>query len=408
MQHNSHRWKPIVSDPKMRSAIAAILNDLKSDLDDNLNLQNIPSFFFGSLSASLFYAYWSKYDEKKLTPEIQQSVYRLVETSIDHINAEVGISPSYVEGISGIAWAMNHLYECGLLDDEIEDCMVDFDQIVIAALQQNLIKANLDLLYGVTGNLNYLFARIKRGKIDPSILTDLVSQFEEILFDPAAGIIRNYQKHEILFGFAHGLSSLLVTFCKIADLEPTLADKCKALYNAVYQFISSFKMPESCSYTYSNLVENGKPETHSPLRWCHGELGLAVAFAIGGQTFNEITFKNEAVAIGLKTSQRRNLNVENVEEYGICHGTAGNAHLYARLYYYTQHEKFRETSSFWLEETLKMRVHEEGLAGFKVKTIKGDWVNSINLLNGVSGLGLTLISAITDLSPNWDNCLMLS
>ena len=35
-------------------------------------------------------------------------------------------------------------------------------------------------------------------------------------------------------------------------------------------------------------------------------------------------------------------------------------------------------------------------------------MNEYNLLDGIAGIGLSLISAISSIEPQWDECLLLS
>ena len=39
---------------------------------------------------------------------------------------------------------------------------------------------------------------------------------------------------------------------------------------------------------------------------------------------------------------------------------------------------------------------------------KNKWLNSNNLIHGISGIGLSLISAISTIEPKWDRCLLIS
>ena len=57
-----------------------------------------------------------------------------------------------------------------------------------------------------------------------------------------------------------------------------------------------------------------------------------------------------------------------------------------------------------------MAIFDDGIAGFKFWKTKelGGWKNEFALLDGVTGVGLALISAISDIEPKWDECLLLS
>lgn len=403
-----NKWNPLLTEGSLKEGVMDILPHIKVALDNHLNLQNIPSLFFGNLSASLFYSNWCQFDSECGEKEIQDKIYGLVENSIDLINSADNLSLSYVEGVNGIAWAYQYLLSNGALSDEIEDCLIDFDEIIIKELYKNIKTRDLDLFYGVCGNLNYLIERHAGQKIALEIIPNALRQINDILFDPTDGILNKHQSHEIIFGFAHGFASVLSILCKIAQADQKLKENCQDLYFKLFQFYASFKQGSGKNYSYPNVIDKGQIEDFSPIRWCHGEMGPALAFAFGGVTFNSQGLIQEAIDTGLKTISRMPLAQQEITEYGVCHGAAGNAHLYARLYNYTGEDAFAEAAKQWLRRALEMAYHKDGLAGFKVLSPNGKYVNSINFLNGISGLGLVLISAIAVKAPTWDKCIMLS
>ena len=56
---------------------------------------------------------------------------------------------------------------------------------------------------------------------------------------------------------------------------------------------------------------------------------------------------------------------------------------------------------------LKMAKFKDGLAGYKMWNID-NYKNESNLLEGIAGIGLALLSSISDEDPSWDECLLLS
>lgn len=51
-----------------------------------------------------------------------------------------------------------------------------------------------------------------------------------------------------------------------------------------------------------------------------------------------------------------------------------------------------------------MSKHIDGIVGYK----SNNKDNSINLLTGVSGIGLTLLTMLSGDNSDWDECLLLS
>jgi lantibiotic modifying enzyme len=158
-------------------------------------------------------------------------------------------------------------------------------------------------------------------------------------------------------------------------------------------------------------VKENEPLTYKGrLAWCYGDLGVAVTLWRAGITLNREDIKIFADKVLIDTTQRKNLNQNFIVDAGLCHGTAGIAHIYNRMYNYTKVERYKETSLYWIKQTLKMAKHHDGLAGFKVwRPIDlGGIQNDPGLLEGVAGIGLALISAVYRIEPKWDECLLLS
>ena len=108
-----------------------------------------------------------------------------------------------------------------------------------------------------------------------------------------------------------------------------------------------------------------------------------------------------------KSTQRLSLTENRVVDAGICHGSAGIALIYYRLYIETQMREFNEATNHWLKQTINFSKYEDGLAGYKTSLIdelKCDY----SLLTGISGIGLALISCIEKGNQEWDEMLLLS
>ena len=69
----------------------------------------------------------------------------------------------------------------------------------------------------------------------------------------------------------------------------------------------------------------------------------------------------------------------------------------------------KDAAAYWINQTLCMARFEDGLAGYK--TWQGDkrgFQNEYGLLEGIAGIGLALLSFLSDEDPTWDECLLLS
>ena len=106
---------------------------------------------------------------------------------------------------------------------------------------------------------------------------------------------------------------------------------------------------------------------------------------------------------------RRELTQNSVVDACLCHGTSGIALVFYRMWRNTRLPEFRRATDYWIEQTLKMARFDDGLAGYKTwqGTEKG-YQSSQELLEGIAGIGLVLLSYYYDMEPTWDKCLLLS
>ncbi len=95
---------------------------------------------------------------------------------------------------------------------------------------------------------------------------------------------------------------------------------------------------------------------------------------------------------------------------GICHGASGVALIYNKLYHETGMKIFKSAAIHWLDVCLNMTFHKDGLAGYKAWYTEeyGGWRKNADLLEGVAGIGLMMLSFVSMKAPAWDECLLLS
>lgn len=145
-------------------------------------------------------------------------------------------------------------------------------------------------------------------------------------------------------------------------------------------------------------------KNNSRLGWCYGDLGIAMAFWHYSQVFQDKVIEQKAIDIFLFNSKRRDLDLNAVIDASLCHGTSGIALIFYRMYINTHIELFLETAQYWLNQTLVMSKHIDGIVGYK----SNNKDNSINLLTGISGIGLALLTMLSGDNFDWDECLLLS
>jgi hypothetical protein len=95
---------------------------------------------------------------------------------------------------------------------------------------------------------------------------------------------------------------------------------------------------------------------------------------------------------------------------GICHGAAGNGHLFNRLYQATGEPVFRDAALSWFDRALGFREEGQGVGGYRmwVPGAEGElgWRSDPGFLTGSAGVGLCLLAAASPVEPEWDRVLL--
>jgi lantibiotic modifying enzyme len=167
---------------------------------------------------------------------------------------------------------------------------------------------------------------------------------------------------------------------------------------------------EACFGTMYTEAQSG-PQA-SRLAWCYGDPGVAANLLLTARFLERADWEEVALEVG-RSSAARTFEQSGVRDGGICHGGAGLAHLFNRLYQLTGDDSFADASRYWVDQTLGMRVEGDGIAGFRAWTSIGPnqelgWRNEGGFLEGAAGIGLALLGTISSVEPAWDRILTLS
>jgi hypothetical protein len=124
-------------------------------------------------------------------------------------------------------------------------------------------------------------------------------------------------------------------------------------------------------------------------------------------------WEQAAVALACRAAERP-ASETGVVNACFCHGAAGLAHLYNRMYQATGERTLGRAAVYWLERTL----------GFYrlARDTGGSWVQGnsdpaqrelwtwtgVELVDGAAGVALVLLAAATSVEPTWDRMFLVS
>jgi hypothetical protein len=330
-------------------------------------------------------------------------------------------------GLSGLGFIVEHVSaRLGKWIHDLEPHPCDeIDAALLRATRRRSNITDYDLIRGLAGVAVYALERLShpssRSQPAEALLATVVDRLRESA-DVAANGARWLRPPEWLsdtrrkawphgyydLGVAHGAPALLVVIAEATarDLNGVLSrclldEAAKWILTQVDMWNSNLPAwiaPDGCL----QRCQLGEA-------WCYGGLGLAVALLRAATTVRNESWEHTAISIAHYEAHVIGDRAA-VRDACLCHGAAGNAHLYNRLYHSTREPAFLKAALKWLD----VIFDEYALAGdtpnfrfwFSDGIQPADWRPNASYLNGSIGVALALLAAAGTHAPDWDRLLL--
>ena len=373
-----------------------------------------PSLADGCAGAALFFASLAR-----LRPEHDERYAGIaldfLERSIDALAAGKVRNASLYGGFTGIAWAAE---QCRAIASDDEDPNSDIDDVLIDTVAQRPWRAHYDLISGLTGLS--LYALERRNAALLTEIVDRLSETADVTPDGTAWFTENFLLNPTQrarfpngyynLGLSHGVPAVIVVLAQ-ACAAGIAVDKARPLLDgAVRWLLSKENRRRNGGGTFPSVVLRGSDEDTGPTRvsWCYGDLGISLALLWAARSVGEPEWEEHALRLARQTAMRPNAD-DGIMDAGLCHGAAGNAHLFNRLYQATREPLFLDAARQWFARTLAFRQEKNrGVGGFQAWHVDRGWDDTPGLLEGSVGIGLALLAATGTVTPDWDRMLLVS
>jgi len=389
---------------KLEEIVKCIVDGIENDaIEKTIGLYN------GKFGILLFLYYYSYYSGDK---KMRSFADNFAEKIVDDLWTER--IPTFCSGLSGVLYLFEFLREQQFIDIDLENADAEFDNYLIHCMERFMEEIYYDFMHGALGIGLYF---MKKGdNIEPVLkLIDFLYDTAEKDFDNMVFKWKSViQIEEGTIGYnialSHGIASI-VLFLSRAVSSRIEHNKLLALLEGAVNYMLSqgIDVEKYGSYFPPQSLENensfiGK----SRLGWCYGDLGIAYSIWYAGKAIDKKDWINLGMNILLNSIERKDTNTNFVSDAGLCHGSAGIAMVYNRLFLETANPVFLEASHYWIKQTLMFATYADGLAGYK--SYQGQHKESecdYNLLTGISGIGLMLLSYLLNDKQKWDEMFLL-
>ena len=421
-------WKPILEGDLRRKAMEAvwqIAESLPSILTpQDIDLEERPAMFHPSAvvcwkaETGLFYAYLAKAlghtaSAKRSWDYLDEAITEASE----HLN-----SAWMFGGFTQLGWMIANLEGIVFSPEDTESCDA-VDEIINEDLNQSGWQSDYDLISGLVGYGIYALERLPQKaatEISRKVVTKLwesaVHSEQGITWHTNAALLPEWQVQlcpngYYNLGLAHGVPGVIGLLGRniAAGIEP---ERSWILLGGAVRWLLEQQLPTDWDSSFPSWAGPGIEPEISKVAWCYGDLGAATALLYAAQSVGQTEWENEAIKI-LRKASSRSFESAGVFDASLCHGAAGNAHIFNRIYQATGNQEFKEAAITWYERALGDWRSKDGNTGFSTAEIdevskEMRRIYKPGLLDGAAGIGLALLAASTNLMPEWDRAMLIS
>ncbi len=325
--------------------------------------------------------------------------------------------PALYGGLSGIAWLVEHAN--GRIIDVDVPPNEQIDDSLLSLLRDREQTLLFDFISGLAGIGTYALSR--DGAAARSCVEEIILRLDETKHMTADGIcwmtrpewldnarrLRN-PSGTLDLGLAHGIPGVIAFLAQAVEAG-IMVEVALPLLGRSIDWLLAQRIAGPDGPTLPAFAEPGARQAR--VAWCYGDLGASAALAIAGTSCDNQQWLSVAIEMALGASNRAPEH-SGVVDAGLCHGSAGVAHIFNRFFQWTGDERFRVAALDWVDWTLSSRSTGEGLAGFRTRWVEPDdsvvWLADPGLLTGIAGIGLALLATQSSVEPEWDSYLLLS
>jgi hypothetical protein len=414
-------WRPLLSGTAAQQALQAVDAIAESIASMTaVPVERDPSLGRGQAGLALLYTWLAR---TRRMPQADVRARQCLDQAIEAVSTQA-MNASLYGGFTGVAWTAELVDR--LLDPDAGDRGEAVDDALLRLLSRaERWSAPYDLVVGLTGLGVYALQRYPR-PVATECLRRVVERLHECARHDEHGFYWWTPPEEILgqdsreqypsgradLGVAHGVAgpvALLGGICG-AGVEQATA---RPLLEGAVRWLLAQSVPTQAGPTFPVWVAPAFQPSPARCAWCYGDPGIAAALLLAARGAGDAGWEQTAVALACRAAQRP-ASETGVVNANFCHGAAGLAHLYNRMYQATGEPTLGRAALYWLERTLGLyrRARDVGDSW-----VQGNWDpgqrerwtwTGTELVEGAAGVALVLLAAATSVEPTWDRMFLVS
>jgi lantibiotic biosynthesis protein len=432
-----NRWEPLITDPALARRAEEIIqrtaqffHSQATDADQprSPRLRRFLDRITGSdgvPAVALFFAYLAL---ERGSRDALEATSLWLDRAVDVTSRLEEPKPWLSTGIAGCAWVIAHVLPRlaepqALLDDGPNE---DVDEALAAFLTEARGSIDPELTMGLAGLGTYYLEGLPQASSVAGlglVLEQLREQAEQlpngITWRKGLPSLSREDRQRFPnglhnLGIPHGVPGVVAFLARVCGSDAS-SDVARELLDGSVSWLLDQKRPCGASlFPYVVDPNSGPVEAESRLAWCYGDLGIAAALLQAARAMNRADWELEALTIAGKAASRPQ-GGSGVEDGMICHGAAGVAHLFNRLYQASGRRELRGAALRWYQATVDYYDPSSGATGYRcpvrepqdAPTDEAPIINaeSYGVAVGVAGVALALLAGLGGVPPDWDRVL---
>ena len=387
---------PLFSEKFKKKITKNICHSIAKQLYDYYSVLKEPGLLNGLAGISCFFFHFYIYSGED---RYKKAAYNCLEKVIQAINNGFNM-PSFATGLAGIYWLFEYLGKKEFISREESSALSGLKPIFKSYAKESFRRGNYDFLHGALG--------MAMTGLGPEMI-DLITNETGRTSKPESNNCVSWLSRdingnsEINFGLAHGIPSIILILSAIYKKNKEDRIIKSHISPGIDYLITHMEPGPEADSLFPSRIKEDKTIRPSRMAWCYGDPGVAAAIYQTGTNCSRADWQNMAIEILKHAAKRKEFNSTGIEDACICHGSAGLAIVFFKAWSDTGRIEFYNASCYWLQRTLDFGGKDgeylfKGIHGFEVR---------YGVLEGIAGVGLSLLAMLEGELPGWEKALLL-
>ncbi|PJJ47716.1 lanthionine synthetase-like protein [Hymenobacter chitinivorans DSM 11115] len=315
-----------------------------------------------------------------------------------------GWSAAGLDDMVVLAWLQAELVQYAVLDPGKPDPLAEWDLRLLTGATHLIASASANRA-ALLRIVRYFCLRLPQ-QLAPGQWEQVTDLIERLLSEKVLGFVHPAPAGApaTRLGLADGLAGELLLLVQLAERGIFRAGIMEQVRQGILSILAAKREVDFSEKKYAIFPDEigSGPEAETrfsnELSWRTSDLGQALLFYKSYELLQDQELVRLAELVGLNTLLRADVRTTAITTAEFGSGAAGVAHLYRKLYQLSGHEAYRKGYAYWLTQTRSWLTHELHTDFYQHR--------EHDLRRGLVGVGLVLLSAISEQEIGWDRALL--